>query len=69
MSKRKKRAKTAKSAKSAKSVVSGGGGGAGAAAGAGGVCLAYYKGLVANTACEIQGFVFGVVMILFLCVC
>ena len=36
---------------------SGGGGGGAGAAGGGGVCLAYNKGLVANTACEIQGFV------------
>ena len=49
-----KRKKWAQSAKSAKSVVFGGGGGAGAAAGAGGVCLAYNRGLVANTACKIQ---------------
>ena len=42
--------------KSEKSVVSGGGGAAGGAGG-GGVCLAISIGLVANTACEIQGFV------------
>ena len=31
----------------------GGGGAGGGAAGGGGVCLAYIKGLVANTACKI----------------
>ena len=36
---------------------SGGGGGGAAGGGAGGVCLAYIKGLVANTACKIQAFV------------
>ena len=36
---------------------SGGGGGGAAGGGAGGVCLAYNRGLVANTACEIKGFI------------